>query len=77
MIKVFLLQKQIKWILTTMPNGDEPGAKSARVVVGIFIFLIALFGMILAFMVQTTLVRALEFGAFLVEFVLGIVVLVL
>jgi hypothetical protein len=58
-------------------DDEEPSAKSARVVVGIIIVLIALFAMILSFVSQTTLVRAMEFGAALIEFVLGIVVIVL
>lgn len=56
---------------------DEPSAKAARVVIGITIMLIALFAMILSFITQTTLVRAMEFGCALIEFVLGLVVIVL
>jgi hypothetical protein len=58
-------------------DEDEPSAKSARVVVGIIIVLVALFAIIMSFLVQTTLIRAMEFGCALVEFVLGIVVIVL
>jgi hypothetical protein len=58
-------------------DDDEPSAQSARIVVGVIIILVALFAIILAFVTQTNLVRAMEFGAALVEFILGIVICVL
>lgn len=58
-------------------DDEEPSAQAARVVVGTVIVLISLMAIILSFVTQTTLVRALEFGAAIVNFVLGIVVIVL
>ncbi len=58
-------------------DDEEPSAKAARVVVGIVIALVAVVAIVLSFVTQTTLVRALEFGAALIEFILGIVVIVL
>ncbi len=58
-------------------DEEEPSAKTARVAVGVIIILVALLAIILAFVTQTILVRAIQFGCALVEFILGIVVCVL
>lgn len=58
-------------------DPDEPTAVQVRAVIGIIMAILAIFLMVFLFLNQTTTIRAVEFGASVVLFILSIVQIVL